>query len=225
MKPFVNFFMIAFITVLASCHKLEDIFDHVKDQEDEEETASFTTSSIEAIHLFLADAEGNAPTDPEAPVFESRKGNPVLTPGGDPVTLEAFDAVKGKMKMTCTEQGTEIKLDLEGLIPFGTYSVWVLVFEEPGFDPTFAHQIGESVAGAHDGTEGYFIASSDGKVSYSVTVPEGDLSFLGSVTDCLLDEYEVHIVGAYHLDGHIYGGELGPEGKAVEQFGFMYRAE
>lgn len=224
MKTLVNSVILFALLVLASCHKVEDIFDHVKDHDDDDQPeASFKTGDIEAVHMFLADENGDSPTDPKELVYESRKMNPVLSPSGHHLTLEEFDAVKGKLEMTCTEEGTRIDLKLEGLIPFGLYSVWVLVFDEPGFTPDFVHEIAEGVPGGNEGKYSSFVAASDGTGMYSQIVPEGDMSFFGNVTDCLLDEYEVHIVGAYHLDGQTYGGELGPDGKAVEQFGWVYQ--
>jgi hypothetical protein len=219
MKKFIHFLVLILIVSLASCQKLEDIFEPSKDKKGK----TYQTDNIEAVHLFLADENGKEPTDPKSKVYESRKMNPVLAPNGHHLTLEEFDAVKGKLTMTCTQKGTRIDLKMEGLIPFATYSVWVLVFEAPGFTPDFAHEIAEGVPGGNEGFRSSFVAGSDGKATYSEIVPEGPMSFFGSVTHCLLDEYEVHIVGAYHLDGQTYGGELGPDGKAVEQFGWMYQ--
>ena len=31
------------------------------------------------------------------------------------------------------------------------------------------------------------------------------------------------VVGAYHLDGQTHGATLGPDGTAVEQFGFIFK--
>ena len=223
MKMFMNFFAVMVLLALASCHKVEDIFDHVKDKHHDKEENAFETDEIEAVHLFLADKHGKAPTDPHEPVYEGRKLNPILAPDGHHLTLEEFNSVKGTLTLTCTKKGTRVDLELEGLIPFGLYSVWVLVFEEPGFTPDFAHEIAEGVPGGSEGFRSSFVAASDGTGMYSEIVPEGEMSFFGSVTDCLLDEYEVHIVGAYHMDGQTYGGELGPDGKAVEQFAWMYQ--
>jgi hypothetical protein len=221
MKMFMNLFVCVVMLFFASCNKLEDVFDHVDDNKDGDHP-EFTTDEIGPVHLFLANQEGELPTEPSELVYESRKGNPVIAPGGHHLTLEEFNAVRGKLKMECTKKGTIVSLDLEGLIPFATYSVWVLVFEAPGFTEDFAYEIAEGVPGGSNGLHSSFVAGSDGKAVYSEMVPKGQMSYFGSVTNCLLDEYEVHIVGAYHLDGHTYGGELGPDGKAVEQFGFVY---
>lgn len=223
MKTCMPFLMLILLLSLASCHHIDDIFDHIKDKEDKGE--SFKTDEINAVHLFLADKNGDTPTDPQDLVYENRKMNPVIAPDGHHLTLKEFDAVKGKLTMECTSIGTRISMDLKGLIPFATYTVWVVIFEEPGFTPDFAHRIAEGTPGANEGFRSSIIAGSDGKATYSDIMPEGEMSVFGSVTDCLLDEYEVHVIGAYHLDGKTYGGEPGPEGTWVEQFGWMYRQE
>ena len=222
MKQLINFLGVILVIFAASCQHIDDLLEHGGDPKEEHDEA-FKTDAIEPVHMFLVDKDGNEPTDPSAPVYESRKMNPVLTPNGHHVTLGEFDGVKGKLKLMCTEEGTQVKLKLEGLIPFGLYSVWVLVFEEPGFTPDFAHEIAEGVPGGNAGKYSSFVAGSDGTATYSEIVPKGNMSFFGNVGDCLLDEYEVHVVGAYHMDGQTYGGELGPDGKAVEQFAFVYQ--
>jgi hypothetical protein len=46
----------------------------------------------------------------------------------------------------------------------------------------------------------------------------------GSIGACALtDEFEWHVVGAYHIDGQSHGPSLGPDGTAVEQFGFIFK--
>lgn len=59
--------------------------------------------------------------------------------------------------------------------------------------------------------------------------PKGDLSMFGEVGNCLLDELEVHIVGAGHLDDQSWGSipEPGPpmqepRGSLAEQFSFTW---
>jgi len=32
-----------------------------------------------------------------------------------------------------------------------------------------------------------------------------------------------HVVGAYHIDGQSHGASIGPDGTAVEQFGFIFK--
>ncbi|HEV8660351.1 MAG TPA: hypothetical protein VGS96_17220, partial [Thermoanaerobaculia bacterium] len=66
-------------------------------------------------------------------------------------------------------------------------------------------------------------ATSAGDAELTVTSRPGSLSILGRITDCwVADEYELHIVGAYHIDGRAHGPTPGPDGTFVEQFGFIF---
>ena len=222
MKMLTNYWIaLALVVSFSSCQHLEDVI-HPSDPV-EEAHDTFKTNEIGIVPLFLANKAGDTPTAPDEPLYENRKMNPVIAPDGHHLTFGEFSTAKGKLKMKCTKEGTQISLKMEGLIPFGLYSVWVLVFEEPGFTEDFAHETAEGVPGGNAGKYSSFVAGSDGTATYSQVVPEGPMSFFGEATDCLLDEYEVHVVGAYHIDGKTYGGELGPDGVAVEQFGFEYR--
>jgi hypothetical protein len=64
----------------------------------------------------------------------------------------------------------------------------------------------------------------------SVRQRAGTLSEFGEVTDCLFDEFEFHLVGAYHSDGQTYGPTPGPADAPnmfcyfVEHFGFVFRS-
>src|SRR5262249_23008122 len=100
-----------------------------------------TNSMIVHVPFFIQDAAGQAPTDPATPLFESRAGNAVLAPDGHQVTLGEFNAPAGSASVSCGDAGTHAVLDLQGLIPGGKYSVFNLVFKDPGFDPTFANLI------------------------------------------------------------------------------------
>jgi len=66
-------------------------------------------------------------------------------------------------------------------------------------------------------------ASADGKGKITAITPASDLSMAGTIGGCVLtDEYEWHVAGAYHLDDKSHGPDLGPDGTAVEQFGFIF---
>ena len=200
---------------LAGCHPIDDIFYHIRDKDHQER--SFTTHEIFTVPLFVADKNGDTPTDPHALVYENRKMNPILAPDGHQLTWGEFDAARGSLTMTCTPNGTRLHLDVEGLVPYGTYTMWVVVFDASGTPPLLA-------AGTDD-TQGLFVANADGRATYSAMVSEGELSDFSSVSDCLLDEPVVRIFGAYHIDGRTYGGLPGPAGTYLEQFGWSYHAE
>lgn len=201
------------VLLFTGCHKAEDILDHLIDDTEEE---TYRTHEIFPVHLFIADENGDTPTEAGTLLYENRRMNPIMAPDGHQVTLEEFDAVTGTMTMTCTPQGTRIDMEMEGLIPFGTYTMWAVIFDESGTPPL--------VAGGTDRQQGLFVASPAGKATYSAVVSEGKMSEFGTATDCLLDEPQVRIFGAYHIDGRTYGGSPGPAGTYLEQFGWAYQA-
>ena len=93
-----------------------------------------------------------------------------------------------------------------------------------GFDPTFANLIGLGALGSNDGAHNAFRASASGEGEVSAITPPGPLSVFGSMGGCaLIDEFEAHVVGAYHIDGQSHGPSLGPDGTAVEQLGSIFR--
>src|SRR5207247_1737162 len=115
-----------------------------------QELAPERNTSIVHVPLFIRDASGRIPTDPDALVYEVRKGNAVLAPDGHQLTLAEFNAPQGRASVKCVQQGTHAVLELTGLIPNGVYTVWNVVFRSPGFDPTFANLIGLGAIGAPD---------------------------------------------------------------------------
>ncbi len=217
-RPFLT--LLLFLS-LVSCHTMDDFFDHFKEKDEKEK--SFKTSEINPFHMTIANENGDTPMDPEELVYENRKMNPVLAHNGHHLTLEEFDAVKGRLIMTCTPEGTRINVQLEDLIPYGSYTLWIAVFESPGFTEDFAHLIAEGTPGGHEGFRSYIRANSMGKAAYSDFLPKGAMSVFGNVEGCLLDEYELFVIGAYHIDGKTYGAEPGPEGTWVEQFVWNYK--
>ncbi len=167
------------------------------------------------------------PCDPERPdVLE-----PVTAPDGRPLTLGELSAVSGKASAKCDKQGTHVTLQLAGLIPNGVYTIWLLIFELPGFTPDFAHFIGEGSLGPGDGSRNSLVASAEGRAALSVRHPAGALSEFGEVTNCLFDEFEFHLVGAYHPDGLTYGPTPGPADAPnmfcyfVEHFAFVFQSD
>ena len=153
-----------------------------------------------------------------------RQGNPVVAPDGHHLTLAEFDAPQGRASVKCVQSGTHAALKLSGLIANGVYSVWVVVFKAPGFDPTFSNLIGLGSLGPNDGSANAFVADGGGEASISAITPGGPLSMLGAISSCALTgEFEFHLVAAYHIDGPTHGASLGPPGTAVEQLGFIFR--
>ncbi len=179
---------------------------------------------VMAIDSFLLDANGDAPSDLHAPLYEARERNPVIAPDGHPVTLKQFNAVTGTAGVSCVETGTKVDLHLRGLIPNGVYTIANVTFKSPGSGPMLENMIGLGTLGTPDGAESTFQASPCGEGDISAITPAGSLSMLGSIGECVLGEaFEWQIMGVYHIDGHTYGPTLGPDGARVEQFAFVFK--
>ena len=155
-------------------------------------------------------------------LYEERTHAQIFGPDGHPVTWGEWNRVTGSAKINCTGQGTRLNVNIEGLIPNGVYSLWVMPFQPPGFDTAYTNVSGFGSAGENNGSENVFTASSSGSARFHVTHPAGALSSFGSVSGCMAsDEYEVHFVGIYHIDGKPGTTTPGPAGKYVEQFAFL----
>ena len=70
--------------------------------------------------------------------------------------------------MTCTEAGTEARLELTGLVPGGTYTLWSVFFGAPGFDGTMEHLLGGGAFGPYDEDQNAFVASPTGEADITV---------------------------------------------------------
>ncbi len=144
---------------------------------------------------------------------------PLLAPTGKHLTWGDWSKVTGRTELKCIEKtgpdgkmvrGTEIHAKLEGLIPEGVYSFWIVLFGEPGFEPNFKYQVGGGSLGPPDGSENKFVASATGSMEWTRFQNPGPLSQFGELPGCLADQYEIHLWGAYHPDGKTYGAFAGP---------------
>ncbi len=179
-------------------------------------------------YAYIMDADGNkldAMSDPTTPIYSNRGDQPpLLAPDGHHLTLGEFDRPQGLAVISCTDAGTHLTLNMSGLIPNGLYTLWNIIFKDPGFDGTMGNAIGLGSFGANDGSDNSFTASPSGAGSISVMVPAGPLSTVVPprpdvsldetyvVTACLLDEHQFHVDLNYHGDGEMYGTYPGPAG-------------
>ena len=181
-----------------------------------------------AVPFFTINEDGQMPSAADQLIYEIRNQAPITAPDGHQLTWGEFSTVQGAADVQCKENGVQVALDLTGLIPNGVYTIWNAVFDEPGMDPT-AEMLsvdGLGAAGIGDGTDNAFTASSSGTASITFTSPGGALSMLSNTdlgTCPLTDNFEWHVIGAYHMDNNTYGPLLGPDGTVVEQFGFIFK--
>ena len=215
MKTFISSCFALLLALLASsCHHVEDI---IHPHPPGNKHPSFHTDKTNIVTSFLANQQGDPPTDSAELLFENRKMNPLTAPDGHQLNYGQFSAAHGTLTMNCVPGGTKVTVRMKNLIPYGLYTFWVAILNASG------DVVALGASGGSDGQYSFAVADSDGSVTYSQVVPEGPLSVRGKADECLLDEHEVHIVGAYHLDGRTYGGELGPAGTVAQQFFFAYQ--
>ncbi|GAC1480070.1 MAG: hypothetical protein NVS1B4_25080 [Gemmatimonadaceae bacterium] len=194
------------------------------------------TSPVGPVLLFVTDSRGVPLTEtspPGTPVF-GHLGSRVTAPDGHQLTFSEFTKPMGKISLECNKAGTEVEVHLKGLVPKGLYTMWLLIFERPGFDPTFAHLTGLGAVGPNDGSANSFTAKANGTGELETVIPAGRLSMGPAdgvptkyVTSCLLtSEFEIHIVGGYHYPYPMPKQALwpnpGPDEKFIEQFGAVF---
>jgi hypothetical protein len=157
------------------------------------------------VYMHIEDENGSMPVSDDAKLFNKQTGEhiPVMTPDGHHVTLKEFKMASGWADVKCINAGTHAVIHLKGLIPNGTYSVWLPIFNE-------SHsRIAFGAFGSISGSKNYngFEADAEGNATVSLIRPAGTMETdgtdpaQGSVSNCLGDYYESHLAIAYHLDG------------------------
>jgi len=147
------------------------------------------------------------------------------------LTWGQYKDVEGRIRLKCIKKGTHVSMHLSGLVPKGLYTAWVVAFEKPGFNaeeralgPALANLVGSAPLGDNDGGENVFRASASGKAQVAAIDEPAKFTgpgFIdpGTSKQCLLDHFEVHFIGALHLDNETHGPDPRPYG--VEHFGFI----
>lgn len=202
---------------------------------DPEPNPSATSDEIVPLPFFVENSEGvrldsAAELTVETSLYDDVEGAPIMSPDDRHVQWGEWSGVTGSISVECVEEGTEVELQLDGLIPNGVYTLWNVTLEAPGFTGAFAapglpaNVVGFGPSGPADGNQSAFTASADGGATISTLSPPGDLGVMGEIAACALtDEYEWHVVGLYHIDGQTYGSERGPSGTRAEQFAFIFQ--
>jgi hypothetical protein len=152
-------------------------------------------------------------------IFEAIKKSPILAPDSHQLSLDEFNAVKGGISTKFTDEGTHTVLRLGKLVPFGVYSIQLLLLGPTGA-PVGMGSLDD------DQNNSIFTADDFGEADVSVTLKGGALSGNGSVGGCWLADGQnavmqqpvAQVVGYYHLNGA--GG--GPAGTFVKQFSFTF---
>jgi hypothetical protein len=210
--------------------------------DDEGQTMTRTLEHSQSMipSVFFSDGDGkpiDSKTTPDSAIIQKVVQDPmtmntelfpVLAPDGHQVTWGEFKKANGTAKMTCVEGGTNLSVTFKDLIPQGTYTAWLVLFEAPGFlAKGFEALTGFSPAGPADGSQSVFKADASGNASLTVLTPSAMAANAvktpaPTIPGCLLDAYEVHIVGLYHIDGKTCGSNPCEEKTGAEHIAWMF---
>ncbi len=161
-------------------------------------------------------------TESHAPVF--------MPDGTSPVRYNDIVNTRGTLTvLDIGEQGTQVTMNVDGLIPGGLYTAWADLYQAPGFTPDFAYELALSALGYDsnnppanpvDYAGNVIRADANGHGGLDVIQPAGAASWYTVVDGFEIPAYvldppvaEFHAVLAYHIDGVSWGPRAGaPEG-------------
>jgi hypothetical protein len=167
----------------------------------------------------ISDVNGNPPAGPDTLLYFSRRCvaeaplDPILAPDGHQVTFGEWSDVEGRVAVKCINNGSHVVAHFSGLIPNGQYTVWIPIFDAPGFDgSTLANAFSFGPLGLQDGSQNGFVADANGEGQISAVLPPGPMSIIHirAFDGCLTDEFEFHVAIVYHADHQTHGSTPGP---------------
>ncbi|WP_411031686.1 hypothetical protein [Spongiimicrobium sp. 3-5] len=156
--------------------------------------------------------DGNAPLSSSELLYAANFFQPpiglltaIKAPDGHHVNLSEWQAARGIFTVNCNGASSTVEIALEGMIPNGTYSVWLAFLNK-------TKKIGEPIVGATDlvntisppigasnGADNVLIAGGDGTINATILHPS-----------CILtQEVALVIPVVYHINGNTFGaGEI-----------------
>ena len=161
---------------------------------------------LEHIWRGITDKNGNAigPATPgNTPLFEATQKTPINTPGATQLTAAEFAGIRAGISVKCIEQGTQAVLRLNGLVPFGVYSLQLLLIGANGA-PVGIGALSDDPNGS------IFVADEQGEADVSVIHKAGPLSVQGEVSGCwlagsqndVMKQPVAVVMGNFHFDGN-----------------------
>ena len=162
----------------------------------------------------IVDKEGNTPTDPNEPLFAANIFDdpiglltPIMAPDNHQIILSEFQTAKGDLVVHCNGNSSMVEVNLEGMIPNGTYTFWLAylnktrsVSEQIDFMNDFVN-FNNPPIGPDTGTGNIVIADANGILK--ATLEHGS---------CILtDEVALVIPVLYHINGKTFGGGHVPD--------------
>lgn len=173
----------------------------------------------------IRNQDGNMPTDPNEPLyaanfFQDPIGflTAIKAPDGHHVTLSEYQQAKGTLKVHCNGETSTVEIALEGMIPNGTYTVWLgflnktIKLGDPLSPADFVYPVNPPL-GASNGSENVLIAGADGSIN--VTIEHAS---------CILtDAVALGVPISYHINGNTYGAGVIPDVEEVTQLAVFFQ--
>ena len=181
--------------------------------------AQDATAAIETLMIHVVDVNGMTPTDPNTLIWRNYDPREMITaPDGRQLTLSEFRATNGEVRLESKTDGTEVSMQLTGLIPNGTYTAWGFYFGDPAYNsemPNFGMRAGGGSIGNNLGTQNLITVDGDGNGTFLLTHPAGPVSLGSPPLEAPLYALDgtyanFVVVGAYHYDNLTYGPTPGP---------------
>ncbi|MEM7381584.1 MAG: carboxypeptidase-like regulatory domain-containing protein [Bacteroidota bacterium] len=163
----------------------------------------------------IRDEDGNAAATSGQPIYAANffqepigKLTAVKAPDGHHVTLGEWKEAKGELQVSCDGNSATVVIELEGLIPDGTYTFWLAFLNKTkkigqSVGPSdFVHPINPPL---RSGTDNVLIADAEGKIQATILHPS-----------CILtDEVALVIPIIYHINGNTFGAGVIPDVEEV----------
>lgn len=128
----------------------------------------------------ITDAEGNNPTDPNAPLHRRGPGNPLTDKDGNSVSLGQLEQMAGEITISARpEGGTDISITASNLLPNELYSVWAGYWQDPGH-PTGTRVGFGAVTEGNTGLDNAAYSDENGDITFSVVQEEGPMTIQGA---------------------------------------------
>jgi hypothetical protein len=144
--------------------------------------AQQSTSPVLPVFNHIVDAQGKRPAGLGTPLF--RAGTNPLVPltrrNGDPITAGEFIAATGQVHIAARPGGgSDVNVDVQGLFPGETYSIWAGYFQDPGF--LVGTRVGfGGVSEIGDGSDVAAVADANGAISLDLVLRQGPMTAHGN---------------------------------------------
>lgn len=171
----------------------------------------------------LKNESGNSPSGSDliyaANVFDPPFGQltEVKAPDGHHVSLPEWKQASGELLATCSGNKSDVTINLEGLIPGGTYTFWFNFLNKK-------KTVGQPVDFPNDVVSGEPLGASNGSENIAIADAEGNINVGVEHDSCVLTrEVALVLVVIYHINGNTYGSAHIPDPEEISQLLFYFQ--